>query len=299
MSPPRTAKPCWRNGWRAARCAGRSDGIHPVRLRKHLKAARLVTEDQSALSDNNIRIDAKTASEITRQIEGTLPLAEAMTHINAPRSQMEVLVKARIVVPQQNMADFGARDRYSIADLDLLMARLTAEAGRAKARDVRFQQIPIAAKRGRCSAATVVRLILGGKVRTRKSADQHGYRGILVDTEAVLRAVRPPTIADAQSLRKAALAIGTSDRVLNALIAARHVASFVGVNPVTHCRQTLVADKEVARFKAKYVSLWKLARERRMYIATLRKKLDCAGAKPAFDEAVIGARFYVRRDVKT
>jgi hypothetical protein len=68
------------------------------------------------------------------------------------------------------------------------------------------------------------------------------------------------------------------------------------VNAVNRCPQTLVANKVLKRFKAKYVSLWTLSKERGTYIATLKSKLDRAGIEPAFDPVAIGARFYRRSD---
>jgi hypothetical protein len=99
------------------------------------------------------------------------------------------------------------------------------------------------------------------------------------------------------SLRKAARELGTSDGALDALIAQGHIASFVGTNPINRCPQRLVASKEIKRFKAKYVSLWTLSKERGVYIATLKTRLDRAGVKPAFDPIKLGARFYARSDV--
>jgi hypothetical protein len=90
----------------------------------------------------------------------------------------------------------------------------------------------------------------------------------------------------------AARAIGTSDRALEALIKQGHIKAPPAVNPISRCPQTLVSNEETAKFKATYVSLWALSKERGVYIATLKKRLDRAGAKPAFDPAKIGARSY-------
>jgi hypothetical protein len=224
--------------------------IHPKTLRKHLKAAGLVNASHAEMSDNNVRIEADAANEIASQLAGTLSIAEAMEHINAPRAQMDVLIKAGIVVPQQRMTAFAARNRYATADLDDLMARLTAKARTARGHDARLCSIPTAAKRCCCSAAEIVRLILDGKLRTTKSSQRLGYMGVLVDAGAVLKAVRGPE-TDALSLRNAARAIGTSDPALEALIAGGHIAAFNRINAVNRCPQTLVAAKELKRFKAR------------------------------------------------
>jgi hypothetical protein len=54
----------------------------------------------------------------------------------------------------------------------------------------------------------------------------------------------------------------------------------------------LVAVEAIKRFKARYVSLWTLLKQVAVYIGTMKTRLDRAGAKPAFDSAKIGARFY-------
>lgn len=172
---------------------------------------------------------------------------------------------------------------------------MTARASTARDHDARLLSIPTAAKRCCCSAAEIVRLILDGKVRTTRSSHRLGYMGVLVEASAVLKAVRGPE-TDALSLRNAARAIGTSDPALEALIASGHITAFTGINGVNRCAQTLIAANELKRFKASFVSLWALSKERGLYIATLKGKLDRAGVMPAFDPVAIGARFYRRSD---
>ncbi|MEY9465522.1 lambda repressor-like predicted transcriptional regulator [Bradyrhizobium ottawaense] len=268
--------------------------VHPKTLRKHLRAAGLITEAQMAMSDNNIRIEADRAIEIARQLEGTLSLAEAMVHINAPRAQMDVLVKAGLIQPQQRMTGFGAQNRYAIADLDAFIARLARKA-RKPERPNKVCAIPTAAKRCCCSATEIVRLILDGKLRT-YAGSIRGFMGVMVDPLVVGKALHRPE-ASGMTLRKAARELATSDDALEALIAGKHLACFVGTNPVNRCPQRLVAANEVKRFKAKYVSLWALSKERGVYMATLKTRLDRAGVKPEFDPVMIGARFYRRDNV--
>jgi hypothetical protein len=268
--------------------------IHPKRLRKHLKAAGLITEDQAAKSDNNVLMDADRSAELGRRLSGTIPLAEAMKHLNAPRAQMDVLIKAGIITARERATDTGARNRYAVADLDDLLERIAARGPARGHRPGSPCTIPAAAKRCCCSAADVVRLVLDRKIRTVKGPAR-GYMGVLVDAIAVRKLVRGPETT-AQSLRDAARVIGTSDPVLEALIAGGHIAVHTGANAVNRCPQTLVADDEIQRFKAKFVSLWTLSKETGTFIATMKSKLDRAGIAPAFDPVVISARFYHRCD---
>jgi lambda repressor-like predicted transcriptional regulator len=180
--------------------------------------------------------------------------------------------------------------RLRVADLDAFLDRLGAKSSKAGKRNGSLRTIPDAARCACCSAAEIVRLILDGKLATRMLAGARGYMGILVDAQAVADAVRGPQ-PDGLSLRKASRELGTSDRALEALIAHKHIGTVTAINPVNRCPQTLVPNDEVRKFEAKYVSLWTLSKERGVYIATLKNRLDRAGVKPALDPAKIGARF--------
>jgi hypothetical protein len=121
----------------------------------------------------------------------------------------------------------------------------------------------------------VVKLIMDGRIRTARG-QASGYLGILVDPRDVTKAVRGPK-NDGLPLRKVAALLGTHDGVVASLIAAGHLASYRGVNAVNRCPQTLVAPQEIKRFKATYVSLYELAKERKVYIGTMKSELDADG----------------------
>lgn len=61
-----------------------------------------------------------------------------------------------------------------------------------------------------------------------------------------------------------------------------------------------VTTAELERFDAKYVSLSAVARARKRPLSyrTFLKKIETAGARPAFDPATAGARFYRRTDLQ-
>jgi hypothetical protein len=85
--------------------------------------------------------------------------------------------------------------------------------------------------------------------------------------------------------------------VVASLIAAGHLASYRGVNAVNRRPQTLVAPQEIKRFKATYVSLHALAKERKTYIGDHQKQVgsrrDCACVR----SKEVGATFYLRRTI--
>jgi hypothetical protein len=271
-------------------------GFAPQTLRKHLEAAGLVSEAQAKMSDNNVRIDADAAIKVARRLARTLSFPEAMRYINASHTQMNLLIKAGFVTPYQDMLATGARKRYAKADLDNLMARLYRRARSSTGHDTGLWPIGTAARRCCCSAGEIVRLILDGKLPTAKSSFRIGYMGILVDAHAALKSIRGLR-TDALPLRKAARAICTSGAALHALIAGGHI-TVTRIEATTDRPQKIVTNKELNHFKAKYVSLGALSKERRMNITKLRQMLDCAGIEPAFDPIAIGARFYRRSEAK-
>jgi hypothetical protein len=272
--------------------------VRPKRLRKHLRAAGLITEAQMTMSDNKVTFDAEAGLKIAKELREMLSLADATEYLNVPRSQMGVLVKHGFVQPCRRVAAFGGQDGYAIADLDAFLAALRRKAqpaGRDKCR--RLENIPGAARRTCCSAADVVRLILESRVPTwvRQRASW-GYLGLLVNPGDVARAIQGPQNGGLP-LRKAAKLLATHDRVVASLINGKHLASYRALNPINGYPQTLVAPKEVKRFKTKYVSLHALANERKIHILAMKNRLHAAGVKPAIDRMKVGATFYHRDQV--
>jgi hypothetical protein len=206
---------------------------------------------------------------------------------------MNVLIKGGFVKPQRDVTGFGAQDRYVVRDLDDFLARLRRRIGPV---GQKWQNnIPDAARKACCSAAEVVQLILDGRLRTSR-AQAAGYLGITVDARDVAKAVRGPK-NDGLALRKVAALLGTHDGAVASLIDGGHLASYRAINAVNRCPQTLVAPKELKRFKETYVSLHELAKARKLYIGTMKSKLDAAGIQPAFDPKEVGATFYQRVSV--
>ena len=273
--------------------------IHSKSLRKHLRAEGLISEADMAKSDHSVRLEAGKALELAKRLGATLSRVDAMEHLNAPMSQMRFLIKHGFVRPGRRTTGFGAWNRYPVADLDAFLERLGVKSPSAGVHRKRLCNIPQAARRCSCSGADVVRLILDRKLSTSTLSNARGYLSILVDPKAVAEAVRgPETNAHGLSLRRAARALGTNERVLQRLIAFEHIARVAAVNRFNRRPQALVRRDEIEAFKAKYVSLHTLAKERRVGITIMRKRLDEAGVRLAFDRKQVGARFYARDEVR-
>jgi len=257
----------------------RHTSVHPKVLRRHLRGAGLVTDAQMDLSDHNVLFDADAGLAVAASLADALSAAEAMEHLNAPRSQMAVLIDHGFVQPRHRAAGAGGQDRYAASDLDEFLVKLGVNSQRASKRR-HLRNIPETAKQCCRSAAEVVRLILDGKLDTRTSAGTPGYLGVLVDPNQASRALRG-TDSGGKPLREAARQIGISDATLGALIEQGHVLTLIAPNPVNKCPQRLVPADEIERFRGEYVSLWKLSLQHGVHIAAMRAKLDRAGVVPA------------------
>jgi TniQ len=261
--------------------------VHPKVLRRHLRTAGLITDAQMDMSDHNVLFNADAGRAVAAPLAEALSLTEAMQHMNVPRTQMTVLVKHGFVRPRHPAAQSGGQDRYAATDLDAFLVKLGINSPSAY-HHRKFRNIPATAKQCCRSAADVIRLILDGQLETKKATGSvGGYLSILVDPDQAAKALRGADNGGVP-LREAARRIGTSDRVLDALVAYGHVAIFIALNPVNRCRQKLIASDEIERFQAKYVSLWVLSKQRGLHIA----KLEAVGVETALDPKKIGASFY-------
>ncbi|WP_339039246.1 TniQ family protein [Bradyrhizobium symbiodeficiens] len=286
-------KPLDRRRLHSLQTLARQTSMHPKVLRRHLRAAGLVTDRQMEMSDHNVLFDADAALAVAAPLAGALSAAETMEHLNAPRSQMAVLIEHGFVRPRHRAAGAGGQDRYAASDLDAFLAKLSVKFLPARA-SRKFRNIPDTAKQCCRSAAEVVRLILDGRLETGKSSDVRGYLGVLVDPDQAARALRGAAI-DALPLREAARSIGISDPALGALIKQGHVVTLIVPNPVNKRPQRLVPADEVARFRGQYVSLWRLAKEHKVHIAAMKAMLDRVGVAPAFEG--VFARLYRTADL--
>jgi hypothetical protein len=269
--------------------------LHPKVLRRHLRTAGLITDLQMDMSDHNVLFDANAGLALAAPLAEALSLAEAMQYMNVPRAQMAVLVNFGFVRPRHLAAESGGQDRYAAPDLDAFLVKLGINSPTAY-RHRKFRNIPETAKRCCSSAADLIQLILDGRLETKKAKGfARGYLSILVDPEKAAKALRGADHGGVP-LREAARRIGTSDGVLDALIAHGHISSFIGKNPINRRPQTLIAPEEIRRFQTEYVSLWILSKQRGLHIAAMKARLEAAGVETAFDPKKIGARFYRTAD---
>jgi TniQ len=273
----------------------RAASVHPNTMRRHLRAAGLVSDDQMDMSDHKVLVDAEAGMAVANPLAGALSTAKAIKYLNVTYDHMSALVRHGFMQPRHRAAVTGGHDRYAVADLDEFLIKLGVRSpiGYKK----RLLNIPTTAKQCCRSAADVIRLIFDGKLETWRVPRVRGYLSVLVDPDSAAKALHGAKNQNGVSLREVARRIGTSDPVLNALIAQGHVASFIAAHPVNKYPQTLIAPAEIERFRQEYVSLWALSKQNRLPSAAMKARLDTAGVEPAYDPATVGARFYSRAEV--
>jgi hypothetical protein len=270
--------------------------VHPKRLRKLLRAAGIIGEDQDPLVDASVVFAAGKASSVITRAKGAMSLPAAGEYLNAPRVHRVLLVEAGILVPCLSAAGFGAVDQFAVADLDEFLRRLLDGAEEVKKPKAGQVGIPAAAKRANCKAAEIVRFILDKKLKwVGRLTGLEGYLSVLVELEEIRGLVRGEDHGGLTP-NQVACAIEAHDRVARALIRLGHIKTVNTINPINRCPQVVVMPAEVARFQRKYVSLFGLAKERRRHFRKLKQEMDEAGAEPVFDAEKVGATFY-RREV--
>lgn len=83
-------------------------GQHPKTLRKRLRAAGIIGDDQMALSDHNVTFDAVEGSRAAMEAKALLYLPAARAYLNVPRVQAELLVRHGFIRPTASVRTFGA-----------------------------------------------------------------------------------------------------------------------------------------------------------------------------------------------
>jgi hypothetical protein len=192
---------------------------------------------------------------------------------------------------------FAAADQYAVADLDDFLGRLFERAHAVRKAKANQVSIPAGAKRACCSAAEILSLILGGKLSwVGRLASERGYLAVLVDLTEI-RAKTRGGETGALTRRPASERLRTQEKMVEALIKAGKLKTFVARDPINRCPQVLISHEEMDHFCHEYVSLFLLAEERGQHFRRVLKDLEVQGIEPAFDLEKIGARFYARRDV--
>lgn len=282
----------------SVRSASFETGAHPKRLRKLLHAAGLIGDGAPALTDNAVLFDADGAREFLDRVAEAMSLNEAREYLNVPRPQEQHLFQAGYLQPFVMGGTEILKDHaFAKRDLDAFLQRLLAGATPLKPGESDFHPIPAAAQKATCSAVKVVELILDRKLtRVRLHPDVAGFLSLMVDPEEV-KGLLYEQRADSVSLREVEKRMGSSTRVVSALIEQGHLPANTVVNPVTRLKQRVVPAEELDRFLERFVTLHALAKEKGIYFRKLADQFHEDEITPAFDPTSVHATFYERHVV--
>ncbi|WP_457093361.1 TniQ family protein [Microvirga sp. P5_D2] len=282
----------------SVRSASLEIGAHPKRLRKLLHAAGHVSSESLELSDSWVMFDAQATREFLERVSEAMTLGEAAEYLNVPRPHDRLLFGAGLIVPFVRGGKGILKDHaFARRDLDIFLARLLADASDAGSDDGALVPIPSAAKRASCSAVEIVRLILDRKLtRVRRRADVPGYMSVLVDPDEVKPFVQGQA-EGSLSLREVEQRLGTTTRVVKALIEHGHLPSMIEINPVNRCPRQVVKQDDLDTFMGTYVTLHVAAKEAGVHFRRLISAVADAGIRPVFDPKNVCATFYDRKSI--
>lgn len=276
--------------------AARAIGAHPKRLRKLLHAAGFINDTDLGKTDDRAVFPADDRlGDFLERARASMSLKEAGVYINAPRVQMQLLVRGGLIAP---FAKMGAGE-LDIAknDLDAFLERLLADATEATEADRDMLTLPKAAKNACRSVAKVVQLLLERRlVRVRHQSGTVGYMSVLVDPTEVRSFVHLEE-KGGLSVRETARRMRWSTNVVLALADLGILPSTTAPNPITRMPQRLISPMGLEEFNRVYIHLHALSRQRRVYHLAVRDELDMAGIRPAFDPIQVPATFYARADL--
>lgn len=271
--------------------------MHPKRLKRLLIAAGILDQEAARHSAHQAAFpaDAK-AAEVLQRVKRCIPKWAAATYINAPPLQFDLLHKAGLIEAFINSGDEIKDYGFDTRDLDAFLERLMAGIQDDIPKGLQLLQIQPAAKRARCSALTIVQLILEHKLtRLYRQPDTEGFMSILVDLEEVRSVLDWPT-RPGLSIAEVEKRMLWSRPVITALIEHGLLPARTINNPLTNMLQTIIELADLQAFDNEFVALSALARKQRQLGATINAKLLKLGAKPALDPKVVGATFFERKN---
>lgn len=308
MECPATA-PRERRAWaperlvHSVRTLSLAASVHPKRLRKLLEARGLIRPEDRELHDNRVVFEAALGEATAREITDSIPRVDLPVRLGLGRGVTATLIAEELLTPVLVPdAEHELKERRFLrADVHQLIERCLDGAERVDEVPPGFANLRRAASAGGTTVSGVLRAILDGRVSDRRRLTTgHALGALLVNIEAVRTAFTPSPASQALARYRAARRLGTTDRVIAALIADRPGGPILESHPKTGIRRGRAREIPAAAldaFERTYVSLIALARERRVHHLALAAALAERGVTPAFDPAAIQATFYRRAEI--
>lgn len=276
----------------------RETGLHPIRLRKLLKAAGVLPPSTDGLKNAHCVFPAELGDKIgDSALNASLSLRRAAEYINAPPAHRDLLYKSGLLIPGLSGKGVRAQSTFYPSDLDDFLQRLLSEAVEISTTGPKRLNIPDTAKRACCSAVEIVRLILDNSLSGKwRLSSERGYLSVLVDLDEVREHVKGPE-NDTLSIEATRQRWKTTANVVRALIRHNYLATVDVINPLNRCPVKAIPIDSIERFEQTYVSLYAMTRLRKVHYKTFIQSLEAGGIFPAVAKHLVGAAFYLRGEV--
>lgn len=273
-------------------------GRHPKTVRKLLLANNTIGPSSDGVSDHRVLMRAEAARGALLMSEGYLTFGEMVSRLGAPRPHDKMLVDAGFIpriIRGKHMG--GLRPVYDAADVSVFLECLTEDALPLEKNRKDLVNIPKAAKRAKCSAMAIVRLLLDRRLPTvRLLPGDVGYMSVLVDPAEVRPLVQEER-APGLTLRQVTEILRTSDAVTRKLVELGHLPSTSVMNPMTRMTQHVVDPADLDAFRQRYVAGPEIARASGGNPMSVIQKAERRGIPPVFDPREVGVAFYERAGV--
>ena len=290
-------KPFERRLLHSIRSASLEFDIHPKRLRKILVAEGAIEGDTEE-TDERTTFSADRYESLLKKAADSLSLTNVETYLNAGRVYAKILADEGFIKPFVTLpAVTRGEKNFARADLDKFMARLVAQAGDVLAPPEGAFDIPAAAKRANCGAGEIVELVLSEKLAwVGRNTKTSGFLSLLVDLDEVKRHVHGPARSGLTG-RELEHRLGTTTKVVAALLKKGILPSSMITNPVNRCPTRVVELEDIEKFERKYISLHQLALEQGCHFTVIRNNLAKRSVRPALSRNQYHATFYHRSDI--
>jgi hypothetical protein len=268
--------------------------MHPNRLRKLVIAAGLASDPN--LPNRKIVFEAEAAERLIERERKSISANQVPKYLNVPLGTFRVLFQAGLL-RRHALGTGELSEVFYTEELDKFLASILQNSRDISDARQSGCNIPTAARRARCSAVEIVRLIQETKLSwIGRRSGVRGFLSVLVNVDEVRpfaagEALRGLTIGQAVSK------LHTNDRVLKGLIKVGAIQTVKQRHPVARNMQTIITHEEIARFNDEFVSLFILARQRGKHMPILLQELQALGVQPAPELEGIGATFFRRSEV--
>ncbi|WP_434722877.1 TniQ family protein [Mesorhizobium sp. RIZ17] len=292
-------QPVDRRSLHSVATAAKECGMHRKTLRKMLREAGVLNEEEARLPASLALFRAHEAEAILRDGPTALSLEDIAREYNCPRPHNYMLYHEGYLKPlfKRQGHGNGLGLHFSRSQLEAFMAALLKKSKRIGA--PRPDQVGIleAARRANCAVREIVDLILEGRLAwIGQDGRTSGFKAILVDLEEVCEMTRGPDLPG-MTKEQVEEALHVNDRTLKAIIASGLLPTETARNPRKRHLQEVIRLEALDAFRRDYVTLANLAVERRMHFRRLMIELHNAGVQPVLRREVHGATVYRRSQI--